>query len=151
MNPRPKLLAVASGGGHWVELMRLRPAFAEFETSYVSMFENYSKQLDGAKLYIIPDCTRFNPYVLIPIFWKALRIIKRERPVAIITTGSAPALPFIFIGRFYGCRTLWIDSIANSESLTMSGSIARKFADKVICQWPDVAEREKVECWGAVI
>ena len=25
---RPKILAIASGGGHWIQLLRLRPAFS---------------------------------------------------------------------------------------------------------------------------
>ena len=28
---RPKLLAVASGGGHWVQMLRLEPLFADYE------------------------------------------------------------------------------------------------------------------------
>lgn len=151
MQKRQKLLAVASGGGHWIELLRLRPAFSNFDTVYVSMFENYVHQLNGESYYTIPDCTRFNPHLLFPIFWKALKIIWLEKPAAIITTGSAPALPFVLIGKLIGCKTLWIDSIANAESLTMSGNIAKKFGLKVISQWPDVAEHECVEYWGAII
>ena len=148
---RPKLMALASGGGHWVELMRLRPAFDDFETVYVSMFDNYADQLNGARLYVIPDASRFNLLGFFPIFWKALRIVARERPQAMVTTGSAPMLAFILLGRILGCRTLWIDSIANSEHLTSSGRLARKFAGKVISQWPDVAQKEGVDYWGGVV
>ncbi|HTH27150.1 MAG TPA: UDP-N-acetylglucosamine--LPS N-acetylglucosamine transferase [Sphingobium sp.] len=151
MAGKPRLLALASGGGHWIELMRLRPAFADFETVYVSMFDNYAEQLEGARLHVIPDASRFSLVAFVPIFWRAIGIVLRERPKAMITTGSAPMLAFLLLGRLMGCRTLWIDSIANAEHLTSSGRIARKFASKVICQWPDVAEREGVECWGAIL
>jgi hypothetical protein len=46
---------------------------------------------------------------------------------------------------------LWIDSIANSERLSSSGRLAKKIAHRVVSQWPEVAEREGVACWGAVI
>lgn len=60
-------------------------------------------------------------------------------------------LAFILLGRLSGRRTLWVDSIANSERLSSSGRLAKKLAHKVVSQWPDVAEREGVECWGRVL
>jgi hypothetical protein len=30
-----KVLAVASGGGHWVQLLRLQPAFVHHKVTYV--------------------------------------------------------------------------------------------------------------------
>jgi UDP-N-acetylglucosamine:LPS N-acetylglucosamine transferase len=148
---RPRLLAVASGGGHWVQLMRMRPAFAGFETIYVSTLEGYEHMLGGAPIYIVADSSRFDVRPLIPTFATALKVFLKHRPRVVITTGSAPGLPFLIIGKLFGCRTLWVDSIANTERLSSSGRIARKIASKVISQWPDVGETEDVECWGRVI
>lgn len=148
---KPRLLALASGGGHWIQLLRLRPAFDGFDTAYVSMFESYAAMLDGARFYTVPDASRFNVVSFAPVFAKALKILLKERPRVIVTTGSAPMLSFILLGRAMGARTLWIDSIANSERMSSSGRLARKFAHRVISQWPDVAEREGVESWGRVL
>lgn len=148
---KPRLLALASGGGHWVQLQRLRPAFEEFETSYVSMFDSYAAQVAGSRYYIVPDASRFDVRSFAPVFLKALRIVLKERPRAIVTTGSAPMLAFILLGRLIGARTLWIDSIANSERMSTSGRMAKKLAHRVVSQWPEVAAKEGVECWGAVI
>ena len=60
MTGKPKLLALASGGGHWVQLQRLRPAFADFEIVYVSMFESYAEQVVGSRYYVVPDASRFD-------------------------------------------------------------------------------------------
>ncbi|WP_213980527.1 UDP-N-acetylglucosamine--LPS N-acetylglucosamine transferase [Sphingomonas sp. dw_22] len=148
---KPRLLALASGGGHWIQLLRLRPAFEDFDTAYVSMFESYADMLDGARFYTVPDASRFDLKSFVPVFLKAIRILARERPRVIVTTGSAPMLAFILLGRLTFRRTLWIDSIANSERMSSSGRLARRLAHKVISQWPDVAEREGVESWGRVI
>lgn len=148
---RRRLLAIASGGGHWVQLLRLRPAFADFETAYVSMFENYAAGLDGARFYTIPDASRFNPQAFAPIALRAVRILWKERPHVIVTTGAAPPLAFLLLGRLIGARTLWVDSVANSERLSTSGRLARRIAHQVVSQWPDVAEREGVAYWGRVI
>lgn len=149
--PKPKLLALASGGGHWVQLQRLQPAFADFETVYVSMFESYAEQVAGSRYYIVPDASRFELKSFAPVFLKAVGILARERPKVLVTTGSAPMLVFVLLARFAGVRTLWIDSIANSERLSSSGRVARRIAHCVVSQWPEVAEREGVACWGAVI
>lgn len=148
---KPKLLAAASGGGHWVQLLRLRDAFQDFETVYVSMFDNYADAVPGARLHTIPDASRFNKMSFVKVWTKAVRIMARERPKAVVTTGSAPMLSFIILGRMMGAHTLWVDSIANAERLSSSGRLAKKLAHRTISQWPDVAAREGVECWGAVL
>lgn len=148
---KPRLLALASGGGHWVQLQRLRPAFEEFDTVYVSMFDSYAEQVAGSRYYVVPDASRFDLKSFLPVFAKAMAIILKERPKAIVTTGSAPMLSFILLGRLIGARTLWVDSIANSERMSTSGRMAKKLAHCVISQWPEVAAKEDVAFWGAVV
>jgi exopolysaccharide biosynthesis glucuronosyltransferase PssD len=148
---RPRLLALGSGGGHWVELLRVRPAFEGFEVAYVTMFESHSNAVPGCRLHVIPDASRFDLWGFVPVCYRMLAILLRERPDALVTTGSAPMLLFLLFGRLMGARTLWIDSIANSERMSSSGRLAKKFAHKVVSQWPEVAAAEGVDCWGAVI
>ena len=151
MTAKPRLLALASGGGHWVQLQRLRPAFEAFDTAYVSMFDSYEEMVAPARYYTVPDASRFDVRAFAPVFLRAARILAKERPKAIVTTGSAPMLAFIVLGRMMGAKTLWVDSIANSERMSSSGRLARKLAHKTISQWPAVAAAEEVEHWGAVV
>ena len=58
--PGRRILAVASGGGHWVELLRLRPAFEGAEVTYVSVRREYSSDVPGESFYVINDATRWN-------------------------------------------------------------------------------------------
>lgn len=146
-----RLLAIASGGGHWIELLRLRPAFEGWDVAYVSMFGNYTSSIPGARYYTVPDASRFDPLAFVKVFAKALAIMLKERPQAIVTTGSAPMLAFLLIARVMGTKTLWIDSIAQAEGLSSSGKVAEKIATRTVAQWPDVAQNEGVECWGAVL
>lgn len=151
MAAKPRLLAVASGGGHWIELLRLRPAFAGFDIAYVSMFENYSSAVPGARLYTVPDASRFDKAAFLKVALRAVGIMAKERPHAVVTTGSAPMLLFILLGRMIGARTLWIDSVAQAEEMSSSGRIARRIAHRTVSQWPDVAAREGVDFWGSVL
>jgi UDP-N-acetylglucosamine:LPS N-acetylglucosamine transferase len=87
--------------------------------------------------------------VLVPQF---IRILLRERPHVVVTTGSAPGLVGIALAKlFTRARTIWIDSIANCERMSSSGSRARYFADEWLTQWPDLAKAEGPHYWGAVL
>lgn len=129
----------------------MRHAFSDFETVYVSTFDNYSGMVEGSRFYTVRDASRFDLRPFIVIFLKALWILLRERPQVVVTTGSAPMLAFVMLGKLAGRRTLWIDSIANSQRLSSSGRIAKRLAIPVVSQWSDVAEMEGVECWGRVV
>lgn len=58
-----KILAVASGGGHWIQLMRLRPAFEGCEVVYISTHEGYQKQVNGSVFYAVTDANRWNKII----------------------------------------------------------------------------------------
>jgi UDP-N-acetylglucosamine:LPS N-acetylglucosamine transferase len=148
---RKRLLALASGGGHWIELLRLRPAFDGWDVAYVSMFENYTSAIPGARYYTVPDAHRFDKLAFVKVMAKALPIMLRERPHVIVTTGSAPMLAFLVLARLMGTRTLWIDSIAQAEEMSSSGKLAKRLATKAVTQWPEVAAAEGLDCWGAVL
>jgi UDP-N-acetylglucosamine:LPS N-acetylglucosamine transferase len=151
VDKKPRLLAVSSGGGHWVQLLRLRSAFAGWDVSYASTFASQAKDLIGAPIYVVPDSSRFAKSTLPKVGWMALTIVLKVRPKAIVTTGSMPALFFLLAGRLIGSKTLWIDSIANSGRLSTSGRMARHIAHQVVSQWPDVAKAEGVDYWGSVL
>jgi hypothetical protein len=156
--PRPaertrprKLLLGASGGGHWIELRRLQPAFDGFQSVYVSTLPGYASVVGGHRYHAVPDASRFSLRGFAVIFIRAIWILLRERPYAVVTTGSAPMLPFILLGRLFGAKTLWIDSVANSEHISSSGKIAKVIAHRCICQWPDVAATERLDYWGRIV
>lgn len=149
-NPVRKLLLGASGGGHWIELRRLEPAFQGFSTAYVSTLASYASVVKDHRYYVVPDASRFSLWGFVGIFTRAIWILLRERPDVIVTTGSAPMLPFIVLGRLFGAKTLWIDSVANSEHISTSGKIAKRIAHRCVPQWPDVAASEGLDFWGKV-
>lgn len=147
----PRLLAIASGGGHWVQLRRMLPAFDGFDVAYVSTFDHYATQVAGHRYYVVPNASRFELKGFLPGTARAFRILRKERPDAIVTTGSAPMLIFLLLGRLMGARTLWVDSLANPERMSSSGRIARWIAHGTVSQWPEVAAAEGVRYWGTVL
>jgi UDP-N-acetylglucosamine:LPS N-acetylglucosamine transferase len=145
-----KILAVASGGGHWVQLLRLRPAFDGCELSFVTTKKEYQKDVD-APLYVVTDANIWEKLKLIRMFVEVAVIILRLRPDVVVTTGAAPGFAAIFFGRLSGAKTIWLDSIANSEQLSGSGQKAKRWANVWLTQWPGLASDSGPEYWGAVL
>lgn len=135
-----KVLAIASMGGHWIQLLRLRPAFEGADVVFVSNNASFSTMVEGKKFYAVTDANRNNKLGLIKSFFEVLKIVLKEKPDTIITTGAAPGIMGLFAGKLLRKKTIWIDSIANVEELSMSGRLASKFADRVYTQWPDLAK-----------
>lgn len=137
---KKKLMAVASIGGHWIQLLRIaRPMEEHYEMVYVSTHPKCATMVEGQKFCQTTDFSRSDAWKLIPSFFKAVRMLWREKPNAIITTGAAPGLVFLLVGKLLGIKTIWIDSIANAEHLSASGRMASKFASRTYTQWKDLA------------
>jgi len=150
-NQNRRILAVASGGGHWVQLLRVVPAFAEFDLAFVTVKEAYREQVDGRRFYVINDATRWNKFGLIVMALKLLWILLRERPDVVVSTGAAPGYVGLRLGRWLGARTIWIDSVANVEALSLSGQRIGHHADLWLTQWPHLARPEGPHYLGAVL
>jgi len=135
-----KILAVASGGGHWVQLLRLKPLFTDCATTFVTVNRAYRSEVRNYPFYVISDATRWNKIGLLVVFAQLALILLKERPDVIISTGAAPGYIALRLGRIFGAKTIWIDSIANVEQLSLSGQWARSTADLWLTQWPHLAK-----------
>lgn len=156
MRQRKRIMAVSSGGGHWTELLRIVPAFDGAELVFVTVNSAYRKEVEQqrAKFYTINDATRWNKLAMAIMAVRLLLIVLLERPDVIVTTGAAPGYFALRFGKWIGCKTIWLDSIANVEELSLSGKIAGRFADLWLTQWPHLASSEAVnrpEYAGAVL
>jgi UDP-N-acetylglucosamine:LPS N-acetylglucosamine transferase len=150
-DPRPKLMAVSSGGGHWVQLLRLMPAFSNCDVTFVTVGEAYHSQVPHHEFYVVNDATRWNKFGLIKMSAILARIIFKIKPDIVVSTGAAPGYVALRLGRLFGARTIWIDSIANVERLSLSGQKIGPYADLWLTQWPHLARESGPHYAGAVI
>jgi UDP-N-acetylglucosamine:LPS N-acetylglucosamine transferase len=148
---RTRILAVSSGGGHWIQLLRLRPAFEDKEVVFASVGTSAAEDVAPAAYHAIPDANRAQKLKLIGLLVKLGWLVLRVRPDVVISTGAAPGYFAVRIGRMLGARTLFLDSIANAEELSLSGNLARRHCDLVLTQWPDLAERDGPHYRGSVL
>jgi UDP-N-acetylglucosamine:LPS N-acetylglucosamine transferase len=134
-----KILAIASAGGHWVQLLRLLPAFNEHEIEFAATHSSFAGTVAGHKFYTVQDASRWDKLKLIYMTAQLAWLVFSVRPDVIISTGAAPGLMGVISGRLLGIKTVWVDSIANVEKLSLSGRLAVFFADRVYTQWPALA------------
>lgn len=148
---RPKVLAVASRGGHWIQLLRLREACQEADVVFVTTVPEYRRMVGDAPFRLVIEANRDRKFRLAIMALQMLWIMLRERPDSVVTTGAAPGYFAVRFGKWLGIRTLWIDSIANADELSLSGRLAARHADTVLTQWSHLAHPGVAEYRGAVI
>ena len=147
-----RVLAVASGGGHWVQLLRIMPAFEDARVTFVTVSRSYRSEVpSSAKFRRVNDATRWNKFGLIRQALWILWIVIRVRPQVVISTGAAPGYFAIRFGKLFGARTIWLDSIANVDRMSMSGEKVQKYTDLWLTQWEHLARPNGPHCVGAVL
>jgi UDP-N-acetylglucosamine:LPS N-acetylglucosamine transferase len=145
-----KVLAIASAGGHWTQLLRLLPAFEGKEVVFISTHKSFAETVEGYPFHAVPDANRWNKLRLIQMGASVLRLVFIIKPDVVVTTGAAPGLMGIIAGKLIGAKAIWIDSIANVEKISLSGRLALLFADRTYTQWPELAN-PKIHFSGNVI
>jgi UDP-N-acetylglucosamine:LPS N-acetylglucosamine transferase len=145
-----RVLAVASSGGHWVQLRRMTPAFENHDVAYLTTDAGHRAEVGEARFHVVKDANRQNKLALVFCALKVLWVLLRERPTVVISTGAAPGFLAIRLARLLNARTLWIDSVANVEELSLSGRLASEAADLCLTQWPHLAGG-RIQYLGAVL
>ncbi len=148
-----KICLAASAGGHISQLLKLASCWNGYETFCVTttrVVRNNLSKLGG--VYVVGECNRQHPIRVIAVFLRCLRIVFREKPDVVISTGAAAGCMLCFLSKMIGAKVVWIDSITNVERISLSGRMVRYVADLFLVQWPELADRyKKVEFVGTVV
>lgn len=165
---RKKVLAVSNSGGHWVQLMRLRPAWDDYDVTYLTTEADYKtsvlsdaidRGLRTPSFYSTVPASAWNKFNLIRQLLKVIWIVLLIRPNVIISTGASVGYFAFKVGKIIGAKTIWVDSIANVDELSLSGKKVSGSSDVWLTQWPhlssnearDKSKNEKPDFWGAVL
>jgi beta-1,4-N-acetylglucosaminyltransferase len=135
------LLIVCSTGGHLLQMQELREAWDPFERVWVTFDKSDSRSLlrDERVVYAFGPTNRNIPNLLRNLRL-ALRVLRAERPSAILTTGAGVAVPFAWIGRMLGIPTIYVESVTRTDGLSLSGRMIAPVAKRLYAQWPELAE-----------
>jgi len=139
-----KICLVCSSGGHLYELYRLRGAYKEHDIFWVTFPGRDTRVILRDERVIhgrSPTNRSFKNFIR--NFLLASRILKREKPDAIISTGAGICVPFFLMGRLKGIRTIYVESMARIESLSLTGRLVYNLADDFLVQWPELASKAR--------
>jgi UDP-N-acetylglucosamine:LPS N-acetylglucosamine transferase len=148
-----KIGLVCSHGGHFTETLQILDAFQGhqiFFATYHSAREEDVRRL--APAYFTQNIG-FSPWRMFKAFFWALGVLLRERPDALVSLGSEIALPFFYLARLMGVRTIYIESWCRVENLSLTARLVYPIVDEFWVQWPQLLEicGPKARYHGAVI
>lgn len=139
---KKKVMFISSTGGHFNELSQLKPLLKKYDYYIVTEKEKdkmyLKKKYKNKVSYLVygtKDHMLTYPFKLLYNTLKSFFIYLKFRPKVIITTGAHTAGPMCLIGKIFGSKIIFIESMANIKTKTITGRIIYKFADLFIVQW----------------
>lgn len=136
-----KVCLVGSSGGHLTHLYMLKPFWKSKERFWVTFDKEDARSLlEGEQMYPCYYPTNRSLRALFVNTRLAFRVLKKERPDLIISSGAAVAVPFFYIGKFYGAKTIYIEVFDRINHSTLTGKMVYPVTDKFIVQWEEMKE-----------
>ena len=133
-----KVLLVCSSGGHLAQLMCLESWWSEHEREWVTFdTDDAVGKLASESVVWAHHPTTRNLRNLIRNSVLAWRTLRRFRPDVVVTTGAAVAVPFFWLHRFVGARTIYLEVFDRIDSRTLTGRLCRPVSDLFLVQWPE--------------
>jgi UDP-N-acetylglucosamine:LPS N-acetylglucosamine transferase len=136
----PRVLLVCSSGGHLYEMFSLyKDVWQDCERVWVTFKRPDSESmLKDEDVLWAHGPTHRNIKNLIRNIFLAFRIVGRVRPDAIVSTGSGVALPFLAIGKLFGIRVLFIESVTRTKNISLTGRMLYPIVDHFLVQSPEL-------------
>ena len=116
-----KICFAASSGGHYEQLMMLKPLMEKYDSFVITEKTDYSAEAKGEKTYYMKQVNRREKdfiWRMIQNAWKSIGIYRKEKPDVVM-----------------GKKLIYIESFAKVTSPTETGKLLYKFADQFYVQW----------------
>ena len=148
-----KICLICSTGGHLLSLYHLREFWERYPRFWVT-FEGKDAEdiLQGEKVYRAYSPTNRNIWNFFRNLFLAVKILTKERPEIIFSTGAGICVPFFYIARLFRMKTVYIELFTRVNSLSLSAKLIYPFANHLLVQWPDLAKKyRKTKYEGQII
>lgn len=132
-----RVIGVSSPGSRWAELNAIVRALGSSEPILVQASSRFDAQT--TQIARVSDFSIFSIWKLPVCAWQLFWLMARHRPQMVISTGAAPGVLALAIGRLWGARCVWVESLTSTENMSLSGSMAGWFAHLWLTQWPEIA------------
>ncbi|MDY3959624.1 PssD/Cps14F family polysaccharide biosynthesis glycosyltransferase [Romboutsia timonensis] len=138
-----KVCFISSSGGHFEQLMMLKPLMKKYDSFIVTEKTNYCVHNNDIPIYYLKQVNRreikFIFYMIINTI-KTIEIFIKENPDIVISTGALASIPMCVLAKLFRKKIIFIESFAKINSPTLTGKLIYKFADQFYVQWEEMKE-----------
>lgn len=133
-----KMAIVCSSGGHLLLMHLLRDFWRQHDRFWVTFNKEDARSLlKDEKTYWAHFPTNRNIVNLIRNAFLSIRVLFREKPDVIISTGAGAAIPFFFLGKLLRKKLIFIEAYERIETPSLTGKIVYPITDVFILQWEE--------------
>lgn len=94
--------------------------------------------LEGEKRYSCYYPTNRSLKALLINTFLAFKVLLREKPDVIVSSGAAVAVPFFYLGKLFGCKLVYIEVFDRIDKPTFSGKLVYPITDRFIVEWEEM-------------
>ena len=131
-----KIVIIGSSGGHLTELLRLSDMLEQHETAIITYHLGRIVHPSQYNLPIPP----FTPLRVLHACWRTFRILRKEKPDVILSTGAELAIPAFLLSRILRIKTIFLETVTRFKTPTLSGRICYYFSDVFLVQQPELLD-----------
>ena len=136
-----KVCLVGSSGGHLTHLYMLKPFWQDKERFWVTFNkEDANSILEGEQVHHCYYPTNRSLKALLINTRLAWKVLRKERPDVIVSSGAAVAVPFFYLGKLFGMKTIYIEVFDRIDKPTMTGKMVYPVTDRFIVQWEEMKQ-----------
>ena len=134
-----KICLVGSSGGHLAHLYMLKPIWEKNERVWVTFNKEDARSLLASEVMYpcyYPSNRSLKALIInTRIAWKVLR---KEKPDVVISSGAAVAVPFFYLGKVFGAKTIYIEVFDRVDKPTMTGKLVYPVTDCFVVEWEEM-------------
>lgn len=149
-----KLCFISSSGGHLEQLMMLEPLMRKYPSFIVTEKTQYQPPIKEQRVYYLKQVNRKErrfPLLMLWNLFASLRILLRERPDVVITTGALAVIPLCLLAKLLRKKLIYIESFARITSPNLTGKLLYKYTDRFYVQWESMLKvYPKAICLGGI-
>ena len=148
-----KICLVCSHGGHLTETLQLLDAFADHKIFFATYHSRRDREIQQiAPAYFAENIGKNLWRMTLAVPW-AFWLLRKERPDVVLSLGAEIAVPFFYLAKLLGIKTIYIESWCRVENLSLTGRLVYPVSDVFWVQWPELLQAvgRKARYRGAVI
>lgn len=149
-----KICFCASSGGHLEEISQLREIRDKYDCFLITEKGVYQELSFCKNVYYVEQINRKEFFFIIKfikLFFVYRKILKKENPDCIISTGALITFPICLLAKLRHKYVIFIESFARVTDASLTGKYVYRFADLFIVQWEQLLTVYKKAVYGGKI